>query len=350
MNRARRRAASLLCLPLLSCADAGSPPAALAGSADAAEPSGWYPHEGGGLRYRVQIRFGEELEDKSPSNALPAGWKLGRVSAVATDSEGQVYVLHRGQEADPILVFDAKGTRLLRSWGRGLFTRAHAIRIDAEDHVWVTDVRDHRVFKFSKEGELLLELGVRNEPGNTPDRFNRPADIAFGPTGDVYVAEQGEDEESPGLGNPRVVRLSAEGVYLGSWGGPGTGPGEFHFPHAIGVDSRGTVYVSDRENNRVQVFDAEGHYLREWNHLGTTLSLFFTEAGELWMLNHRNAVEILTYDNLAGRIMRVDPGSGEILGSMESPGHWLDVSPSGDLYVGSLTGNVFRFYPGWLGN
>ena len=202
--------------------------------------------------------------------------------------------------------------------------------------------------KFSKEGELLLELGVKGEPGHEPGRFDRPADLAFGPNGEVYVAEQGEDEEAMGFGNPRVVRLAADGTYLGAWGTPGSGEGQFHFLHSVAVDSQGRVYVSDRENNRVQVFDAEGTLLRTWTHLGSTMSMFITPDDQLWMLNHRDNVQIMTYDALAGRIMRVELESGRILGSFETPGHWLDVSDNGDMYVASITGNVFRFYPGWL--
>ena len=323
-----------------SCADAGGSALASADSAPGANDDGWYPHEGGLLQYLVQIRFGEELEDKRPSNALPDGWKFGRVSSVATDSEGNVYVFHRGAHADPIVVFDAMGTRMLRSWGRGMFTNPHAIRVDPDDNVWITDNGDHRVMKFSNDGELLLELGTKDVAGTTPDLFNRPADIAFAPSGDLYVAD--------GYGNARVVRFSKEGTYLGEWGSPGTGPGQFHLVHSLAIDSQGTVYVSDRENNRIQIFDAEGNYLREWNHLGTTQNIFITPADDMWIITHRNNIETLTYDTLAGRIMKIDVETGRILGSMESPGHWIDVAPNGNIFLGSLTGNVFRWYEGWL--
>jgi len=339
---------ALLLLPLASSACGGAAPDSASAEAPADALSGWNPHEGSRLDYRVQIRFGDELDNKQTSGAMPPGWRFGRVSGVTSDSEGNVYVAHRGTDADPIVVFDQKGTRMVRSWGRGVFTKVHGIRVDAEDNVWITDVGDHRVFKYSKEGELLLELGAKGEPGNTPDRFNRPADIAFGPGGTVYVVDQGEDEEKPGLGNPRVVRLGLDGSYQGEWGGPGTGVGQFHFPHSIAVDSQGRVYVSDRENNRVQIFDAEGNHLRDWTHLGSIMSIVITPDDQLWMLGGRDNIEILAYDALSGRIMQADLETGRILASMESPGHMMDVSRSGDVYVASLTGNVFRFYPAWL--
>jgi DNA-binding beta-propeller fold protein YncE len=340
------RLALLLTLASPACSDAPAP--AAANAEEAPRDDGWYPHEGGQLRYRAHIRFGEELPNKRPSNAMPADWEFGRVSAVGTDSDGNVYVFQRGASADPILVFDREGTKMLRSWGRGVFTRPHGLRVDPDDNVWVTDVGDHRVMKFTKEGELLLELGVKGEAGVTKDRFNRPADLAFGPTGDVYVAEQGEDEEAMGFGHSRIVHLAADGTYLGEWGTPGTGQSQFHFIHSVAVDSQGRVYVSDRENNRVQIFDKDGAFLREWTHLGSVMSLFITPDDQLWALGHRDNIEIMTYDSLAGRILRLDLESGRILGSFETPGHWLDVSATGDLYVASITGNVFRFYPGWL--
>ena len=334
---------------LTACGDRGPEPSLAANPADVAPQSdGLYPHEGGPLRYRAQIRFGEEVEAKTPASAMPKGWKFGRVSGVTTDAQGNVYVAHRGADADPILVFDQKGTRMVTSWGRGMFTRIHGMRVDPDGNVWVTDVGDHRIWKFTPEGKVLLELGVKGEPGNTHDRFNRPADIAFAPDRTVYVVEQGEDEEKAGMGNPRVVHLALDGSWLGEWGGPGTAPGQFHFPHSIAVDSQGRVYVADRENNRIQIFDAQGTFVKQWTHLGSGMSLQIGPDDQLWLLGDDNSVEILTYDSLAGRILKLDLETGRILGSIPTPGHMLSLSPSGDLYVASITGNVFRFFPGWL--
>jgi len=297
-----------------------------------AEP-GWHPHEGSLLKYRVNIRFGEEPD------TMPEGWKFGRVSAVATDSSSRVYVFHRGKKADPLVVFDVKGN-YLRAWGKGMFGNPHGLRVDRNNNVWITDNGDHQVMKFTNEGQLLLTLGIKGKPGTDERTFNRPTDIAFAPDGGFYVSD--------GYGNSRVVKFSAEGKYLLDWGRRGSGPGEFHTPHSIGVDSQGRVYVSDRENNRIQIFDANGKFVREWTHLGATQNLFITPKDEMWIITHRDNIENITYDTLAGRIMRIDLATGKILGSMESPGHWINVSPSGEIFIGSLTGNVFRWYPGWL--
>ena len=139
---------------------------------------GWYPHEGSLLKYRVNIRFGEEPD------TMPEGWKFGRVSAVATDPTGQVYVFQRGPKADPIIVFDAEG-KYLRSWGRGMFGNPHGLRVDREDKVWITDNGDHQVMKFDRDGHLLLTLGLKGKAGTDDKTFDRPTDIAFSPSGDT---------------------------------------------------------------------------------------------------------------------------------------------------------------------
>jgi DNA-binding beta-propeller fold protein YncE len=297
------------------------------------QEKGWYPHEGGLLKYRVNIRFGEEPD------TMPAGWKFGRVSAVAVNSQREVFVFQRGPNADPIIVFDANG-RYLRSWGKGMFGNPHGMRVDRDDNLWLTDNGDHQVMKFSREGKLLLTLGIKKKAGTDDKTFDRPTDIAFGRNGDVYISD--------GYGNSRVVRFSPEGRYIHAWGERGTGPGQFNTPHSVAVDSKGLVYVSDRENNRIQIFDAAGKFLKQWKHLGATQNIFITQHDEMWIITHRDNIENITYDTLAGRIMKIDLGTGKILGAMESPGHWIHAAPSGEIFIGSLTGNVFRWYPGWL--
>jgi DNA-binding beta-propeller fold protein YncE len=298
-------------------------------------PSGWYPHEGGLLKYRVHIRFGEEPD------TMPDGWKFGRVSSVAVNPQStEVYVFQRGAKADPLIVFDIKG-KYLRSWGKGMFGNPHGLRCDKEGNIWITDNGDHQVMKFDKQGKLLLTLGKKGVAGTTPDTFNRPTDIAFTPDGRYFYV-------SDGYGNSRVVKFTMDGKYVLDWGRKGTGPSEFHTVHSVAVDSGGLVYVSDRENNRIQIFDPNGKFLRQWANLGATQNIFITPTDEMWVITHRNNIENLTYDTLAGRIMKIDLRSGKVLGAMESPGHWLHYATNGEIYIGSLTGNVFRWYPGWL--
>ena len=261
------------------------------------------------------------------------------MSAVAVAADGTVYAGQRGPRADPIVVFDAKG-KFLRSFGKGVFSIVHGLRVDPNGHVWATDTGFHQVFEFTPDGKLVRSLGAKGKPGATHDTFNRPTDIAFLPNGDFFVSD--------GYGNSRVVKFSRDGKYLMEWGKRGTGPGEFNTPHSVRVDSHQNVYVSDRENNRIQIFDSNGKFLRQWTHLGATQGMDISPKDELWIITHRDNQENLAYDTLAGRIMRIDIATGKILGSMESPGHWLSLGQNGDIFIGSLTGNIFRWYPGWV--
>lgn len=295
-------------------------------------PEGWYPHEGGLLKYGADIRFGEEPD------TMPDGWKFGRVSAVTTDAQGDVYVFHRGKKADSVVVFDKDG-KYVRSWGREFFGNPHGIRVDKDGNVWCVDNGNHQVYKFTRDGKLLLTLGTKGETGADETHFDRPTDIAWDrKTQDFFISD--------GYGNSRVVKFDKDGKYLKAWGKPGSGPSEFDTVHAVATDSKGRVYVSDRENNRIQIFDTEGAFLKEWTHLGATQGIDITGNDEMFVMTHRNNVENIVYDTLAGRVMKIDLESGKILGAMESPGHHMDVSDwTGEIFIGSLTGNAIRWYP-----
>jgi len=199
---------------------------------------------------------------------LPEGRILGQATGVDIDSAGNVLVFHRARRAwseDPALpfiseptidVFEGRSGRHLRSWGTNQFAMPHGLTIDSEDNVWVTDVLLHQVFKFNSRGELLLTLGQARVSGNDRAHFNLPTDVAVLPDGSFYVAD--------GYGNARVVKFSASGEYQFEWGREGSGPGEFSLPHAIDVDAEGRVYVADRSNARIQIFDATGKFLAQW--------------------------------------------------------------------------------------
>jgi DNA-binding beta-propeller fold protein YncE len=269
---------------------------------------------------------------------MPEGWSFGRVSAVTTDARGDVYVFHRNLKIDPVVVFDHE-SKYLRSWGKGFFTNPHGIRADRDGNIWCVDNGAHQVYKFSRTGELLLTLGEKGKPGEDDRRFRSPTDIAWDrKTGDFYVSD--------GYGNSRVVKFDKNGKYLTAWGKAGSGPGEFATVHSVATDSQGRVYVSDRENNRIQIFSPEGKFLKAWTHLGATQGIDITGKDEVWVVTFRNNIENITYDSMAGRIMKLDLETGKVLGSMESPGHMLDVNDAnGEILIGSLTGNALRWYP-----
>ncbi len=198
---------------------------------------------------------------------LPEGRVLGPCSGVAVTGKGEVLVLHRGNRgtdarglipvSEPVVeVFDGTTGKLLREWGAGLFVVPHGISVGPDDHVWITDTGTSQVFEFAPDGRLLRTLGERGVPGADATHFDRPTDVAPLPDGSFYVAD--------GYGNSRVAKFAGDGHLLFQWGTPGTGASQFNIPHALAVDAKGRVYVADRVNDRVQVFDGTGKYLSEW--------------------------------------------------------------------------------------
>lgn len=288
----------------------------------------------------LDLEMGKKLSALGPSPAyrpvpefpqLPAGWTLGAVSGVATDSKGNVLVFHRGQH--PILVFDKNG-KFIRSFGDGMFSSAHGLRLDATDNIWVTDNGAHTVTKFSHDGKVLMTFGEKDVPAEDSKHFDKPTDIAFAPNGDFYVGD--------GYGNSRVVKFSKDGKFLLAWGKKGKAEGEFNLPHAVRLDSKGNVYVADRENDRIQVFDAAGKYL--WQFGGfAPFGLFITQDDTLFVADGRaNRVLKMT---LEGKILAAWGSLGSEPGNFILP-HGITVGPDGAVYVTDINGKrVQKFQP-----
>lgn len=253
---------------------------------------------------------------------LPEGWKLGACSAVDVNSRGEIFVFHRG--AHPILVFDADG-KFLRSWGDDLIGSAHGLRIDRHDDVWTTDIGNHRVFKFDREGKLLLSLGT-GQAGDGPDEFNKPTDVGFAADGAFYVTD--------GYGNSRVQKFSPSGALVHSWGAKGTEPGQFNTPHAVVLDRAGRVLVGDRENDRIQIFDADGKLLNVWNGYAP-YGLAFDGDGTLFVADGR-ANQVLELDD-AGRVVARLGAKGADPGEFQLP-HMLAFDAAGNLLVTEIEG------------
>jgi len=254
---------------------------------------------------------------------VPKGLELGACSGVDVDSKGRVYLFHRGKQ--PILCFDASG-KFLRSWGDDLISQAHGLRIDRDDNVWVTDIGHHLVLKFNPGGKLLLALGTTDKPGLGRDQFDKPTDVAFGPKGELYVSD--------GYGNNRVVKFTARGKFVTTWGKPGNGRGEFNLPHTILVDRKGRVVVGDRENNRVQVFDADGQWLATWTGFAP-FGLAQDVKGSILVADGR-ANQVLSLDT-GGKVASRWGGKGTEPGQFDLP-HMLAVDRAGNLYVVEITG------------
>ena len=286
---------------------------------------------------------------------LPVGYVHKDVDGVATDSRDRVFLLTRGDAR--VIVYERDGT-FVTSWGEDIFTpRTHGICIGPDDSVWTVDDGDHTVRKFTPDGKQLMVIGT---PGVASDTgydgktvksiarggppFNRPTDAAVAPNGDLYVVD--------GYGNARVHRFTADGKLIRSWGEPGTGPGQFHLPHAVFVAGDGRVMVADRENDRIQFFSPEGKYLDQWTHVQRPTDIYVDRDGlvyvsELWWrVGQSSFVHGPIKHDLPGRLSVFDLEGNLLLrwcsadrcaaGNFIAP-HTLCVDSRGDLYVGEVT-------------
>ena len=283
---------------------------------------------------------------------LPDGWEFRDVAAVAVDHKDQVYVFNRGEH--PMMVFDRDGN-FLRSWGEGIFRNAHGIHIGADESLYCTDDGDHTVRKCTLDGKILLTIGIPGKPAPfmSGEPFHRCTHTALSPRGDIYVSD--------GYGNARIHQYTPDGKLLKSWGQPGTGPGEFNLPHNLCCDPDGWVYVADRENHRVQVFDGEGNYETEWHNLHRPCGMVM-EAGRnpLCYIGEIGPTLPINRDtpNLGPRISIVDH-QGKLLSRFgaahagyERPDefvapHGMAVDSRGDIYVGEVSYTAWpQVYPG----
>lgn len=277
---------------------------------------------------------------------LPDGFVLGQVSGVAVDSHNHVFIFHRAENswaADKthviasatVMCFDGSSGKVLFSWGQNRFIEPHGLRVDHDDNVWLTDRALQQVFKFSHDGKLLLTIGTEKTPGVDQTHFNLPADIAFASDGSIYIAD--------GYGNNRVAKFSPDGKFLFDWGKKGSAPGEFDLPHSVTVDAQGLVYVADRNNVRIQVFDEKGKFLKEWKspELGRPWSLtvgpdnllYVVDGGDL-KPNPPDRGQLLRLD-LSGKILAKWSRFGNYDGQIYW-GHDLAVGKDGAVYVGDV--------------
>jgi DNA-binding beta-propeller fold protein YncE len=235
------------------------------------------------------------------------GGRWGELIRADLDPQGNIWVFHRcfntvpagaatcvGRSEPPILQFDAAG-KLLRSFGEGMFAFPHGFTIDGGGNVWASDananatvlglsargpsgaIQGHQVFKFAPDGRLLMSLGQAGVAGRGPDTFDQPTGIAVAANGDIFVTD--------GHGkNDRVVKFSKDGRFLKMWGTHGSGPGEFDQPHDISIGgSEGRVYVADRSNNRVQIFDQQGTFIAAWKQFGRPSAVFVSRDDTLYV-------------------------------------------------------------------
>lgn len=256
---------------------------------------------------------------------------LEGISAIATDAQGNILVLHRPVNGDPVVVLDRNG-RVLRSWGKGMFKIPHGIRVDPAGNIWTVDANTSVVLKFSPKGRKLLQINV----GDIPDRsqeFCGATDIAFTPNGRIFVAD--------GYCNARVIEYDSTGRKIREWGRPGTGPGEFNVVHAIVVGPDGNLYIADRENGRVQWFTPDGAFLGQWTFGGQLYNVAFSATGEMYVSTHPQDVALdEEFD-----VVKVAPSTGKMLGRFRVRSHELAIGSDGSLFPATRSGQLLLLRP-----
>jgi hypothetical protein len=221
---------------------------------------------------------------------LPEGRTWGQVISADIDRDGKsIWVVERcggtscaNSSLAPVLKFDSSGN-LVKSFGAGMIVRPHGLFIDKNNNVWVTDGdgeagKGHQVFEFGQDGRVLMTLGKAGVAGDGPDTFNKPSDVLIAPSGNIFVA----DGHGPGS-NARIVKFSADGRFIKAWGKQGSGPSEFNNPHSLAMDSKGRLFVADRGNSRIQIFDQDGIFLEEWRQFGRPSGVFIDKNDVLYV-------------------------------------------------------------------
>ena len=252
------------------------------------------------------------------AQAITRNFASGMVSSVAVGRDRLIYEFQR-DKANPILVLAPDGG-IVRSWGAGNYALPHSIRFDRAGDIWTVDASSSVAIKYSPTGRKLLTIHIGGQP-KTDGPFKGATDIAEAANGHLFVTD--------GYGNARVIEYSASGRRLKQWGTSGTGPSEFHLPHALQISSEGIIYVADRENGRIEEFDLSGSYLGEIPNLGRVYSLKL-DGGFLWA----GTQSLEQNPGAPGWIIKLDRRSGEILGHLDVTQpfglHSIDLTPSGE--------------------
>ncbi|MFH0957990.1 MAG: peptidyl-alpha-hydroxyglycine alpha-amidating lyase family protein [Pseudomonadota bacterium] len=273
---------------------------------------------------------------------LPAGESFLDIGGISIDRQDRLYIFNRSNR--PMMVFDCDGN-FQTSWGEKHFTRGHGSCIGPDGSIYCTDDKNHTVIKFDSDGNVMMVLGSKDKSSDTgyrdvPDLFERISSITKGgppfnrPTG-VALLSSGEIYVCDGYANARVHKFNPDGKLLFSWGEPGPGPGQFRLPHSIFIDRRDRIWVSDRENSRVQIFDDKGNFLTQWTDLIRPTDVFIDDEDTVYVSELCRRVSIFTID---GRLLARwgNEGHGVSDPLFVAP-HALAVDSKGDLYIGDVS-------------
>lgn len=280
---------------------------------------------------------------------LPDGFSFRMVSNIAEDSAGRLYFVHRGRH--PLVRFDRKGNFLDSIGDEDLKLSVnlelsknppapisreywlHGLHVDLWDNIWITDLGRHLIMKFDPQGRLLMTLGTDGLSGEDAHHFKQPTSVVVGRSGHIYVAD--------GYGNARIAKFSPEGRHVQSWGRRGDGPGEFNTPHGLALDAEENVYVAERMNDRVQVFDAQGRFLSLWPGLRRADAIFITRHGDVFVGTGHLSNTVYRFDR-QGKNLGALGGGADAFGYP----HGIHVDGKGNLYVADPVAQQAAASPG----
>ena len=242
---------------------------------------------------------------------LPDGRVWGSTAGVDIGPDGHIWAYDRcgaigltggcdTSNVDPVVKFHRETGAVITSFGAGEFVLPHGIHVDHDGNVWLTDLmgndtntKGHQVIKFSPAGDVLLRLGEAGVPGRGPGQLNEPCDVVIAPNGDIFVADGHSGQFGAGpLGKTgRILKFDKDGTFIKEWGEIGEDQGEFRTPHALAMDSQGRLFVADRGNHRIQIFNQNGNYIDSYYQFGRVSGLFITQDDMLYAIDSESNPE-----------------------------------------------------------
>jgi len=269
-------------------------------------------------------------------------WVAERCGAYAPPSQfkpGEPFACD-GSSLDPILKFDASG-KLVKSFGAGMFILPHGLHVDDAGNVWVTDGlgrngKGHQVFKFSPDGTVLMTLGRAGVAGSGPDEFNAPSAVYVAPSGDIFVADG-----HGGNTNARIVKFSPDGKFIKTWGHKGSGPGELDIPHTLAMDSRGRLFVGDRQNNRIQIFDQDGNFIDQWHQFSRPSGVYIDKHDVIYVADSESESVSKNHDGWKRGIRIGDVSTGAVTAFIPDPVEKTTGTSAAEGVAVDAAGNIY---------
>lgn len=288
----------------------------------------------------------DEVKDWGPETVGAFEWEP---AGAETDRQGRVYFLRRSDPA--VFVMEPSG-KVVRSFGDALFVWAHGLHVDRAGNIWATDCatgpspqsqpqlqkrnptaiaagRGHQVYKFSPEGKLLMTIGQAGKPGMSSNQFHCPGDVITAPDGSIFISDGHGRNDYP---NARMLKFTKDGKFIKEWGRKGKGRGEFSTPHVLAFDSRGRLFVGDRGNDRIQIFDQEGRFLEEYKEFGSPSGIAITSD------------DTIVVTETGKRVVYIgDAKTGKVTGVL--PDVWAEgvaADDNGNIYVGEVFRHNWR--------